>query len=86
MSFALQEAVVVLAHLLSAFRFELLPGHVVELVQRVTLRPRYGMRMIAQVDAAAGPVECGVYIAEVGCGLTGSGGLLIPRQPTALPL
>ena len=34
------------AHLLGAFRFELLPGHVVEPVQRVTLRPRYGMRMI----------------------------------------
>ena len=46
MSFALQEAGIVLAHLLSAFRFELLPGHVVEPVQRVTLRPRYGMRMI----------------------------------------
>jgi cytochrome P450 len=46
MSFALQEAVIVLAHLLTAFRFELVPGHVVEPVQRVTLRPRYGMRMI----------------------------------------
>ena len=48
MSFALQEAVIVLAHLLGAFRFELLPGHVVEPVQRVTLRPRYGMRMIVR--------------------------------------
>jgi cytochrome P450 len=48
MSFALQEAVIVLAHLLRTFRFELLPGHVVEPVQRVTLRPRYGMRMIAR--------------------------------------
>ena len=48
MSFALQEAVIVLAHLLRAFRFELLPGHVVEPVQRVTLRPRYGMRMIVR--------------------------------------
>ena len=34
-----------LAHLLGAYRLELLPGHVVEPVQRVTLRPRYGMRM-----------------------------------------
>ena len=48
MSFALQEAVIVLAHLLRAFRFELLPGHVVEPVQRVTLRSRYGMRMIVR--------------------------------------
>jgi cytochrome P450 len=48
MSFALQEAVIVLAHLLNAFRFELAPGHVVELVQRVTLRSRYGMRMIVR--------------------------------------
>jgi cytochrome P450 len=46
MSFALQEATIVLAHLLQAFRFDLLPGHVVEPVQRVTLRPRYGMKMI----------------------------------------
>jgi cytochrome P450 len=52
MSFALQEAVIVLAHLSSAFRFELLPGHVVEPVQRVTLRPRYGMRMIMRRRAA----------------------------------
>jgi cytochrome P450 len=49
MSFALQEAVIVLAHLLCAYRFELLPGHVVEPVQRITLRPRYGMRMIVRL-------------------------------------
>ena len=29
MSFAMQEAVIVLAHLLARFRFELAPGHVV---------------------------------------------------------
>jgi cytochrome P450 len=48
MSFALQEAVIVLAHLLGAFRFELAPGHVVEPMQRVTLRSRHGMRMIVR--------------------------------------
>ncbi len=48
MSFALQEAVIVLAHLLSALRFDLLPGHVVAPIQRVTLRPRFGMRMIVR--------------------------------------
>jgi cytochrome P450 len=48
MAFALQEAVILLAHLLQAFRFELLPGHVVAPAQRITLRPRYGMRMIVR--------------------------------------
>ena len=48
MSFALQEAVIVLAHVLRAFCFDLLPGHVVEMQQRITLRPRHGMRMIAR--------------------------------------
>jgi cytochrome P450 len=47
MAFAMQEAVVVLAHLLRTFRFDLLAGHVVHPQQRVTLRPRHGMRMIA---------------------------------------
>ncbi|HEY1942053.1 MAG TPA: cytochrome P450 [Roseiarcus sp.] len=48
MSFALQEAVIVLAHLISALRFDLVPGHVVAPVQRVTLRSRFGMRMIVR--------------------------------------
>ncbi len=48
MAFALQEAVILLAYLLQAFRFELLPGHVVEPAQRITLRSRYGMRMIVR--------------------------------------
>jgi cytochrome P450 len=48
MSFALQEAVIVLAHLLSALRFDLVPGHVVAPVQRVTLRSRFGMKMIVR--------------------------------------
>ena len=48
MAFAQQEALIVLAHLLRSFRFELAPGHVVALQQRVTLRPRNGMRMIVR--------------------------------------
>lgn len=48
MSFALQEALIVLAHLLSNYRFELAPGHRVEPVQRVTLRPRFGMKMFVR--------------------------------------
>ncbi|MFO1137188.1 MAG: cytochrome P450 [Rhodoblastus sp.] len=47
MGFALQEAVIVLAHLTRAFRFDLAPGHVVRPVQRITLRPQGGMPMQA---------------------------------------
>jgi cytochrome P450 len=56
MAFALQEAVIVLAHLLRMFRFDLMPGHVVRPQQRVTLRPRHGMRMIARRRARGGAV------------------------------
>ncbi|MFV0281674.1 MAG: cytochrome P450 [Rhodoblastus sp.] len=45
MGFAIQEAIIVLAHLVHAFRFDLAPGHVVRPVQRVTLRPQGGMPM-----------------------------------------
>jgi len=48
MSFAMQEALIVLAHLLKARRFDLMPGQEVEPQQRVTLRPRFGMRMLAR--------------------------------------
>lgn len=44
-TFSLQEAVVTLANLLRAFRFKLVEGHPVEPRQRVTLRPRAGMKM-----------------------------------------
>jgi cytochrome P450 len=49
MGFALQEAIIVLAHLARAFRFELPEGHVVRPVHRITLRPQGGMPMIMQV-------------------------------------
>ena len=44
--FALQEAVIILGAVLREFRLDLAPGHVVEPVQRVTLRPNGGMPMI----------------------------------------
>jgi cytochrome P450 len=47
-AFAIQEGLTVLAHYLRGLRFDLMPGHKVELQQRVTLRPRFGMRMIAR--------------------------------------
>jgi len=46
MGFALQEAIIVLAHLTRAFRFDLAPGHTVKPVQRITLRPQGGMPML----------------------------------------
>ena len=45
MSFALQEGVILLANLLRAFRFDLVEGQRVTPQQRVTLRPREGIRM-----------------------------------------
>jgi cytochrome P450 len=45
-SFALQEAALVLATIVRAFRFELEPGHPVWPILRVTLRPERGLRMI----------------------------------------
>lgn len=45
MAFAIQEGIILLAHLLRAFRFDLVDGHPVMPLQRVTLRPREGMKM-----------------------------------------
>jgi cytochrome P450 len=45
-SFALQEAALVLATIVRAFRFELEPGYPVWPVLRVTLRPQHGIRMV----------------------------------------
>lgn len=48
-SFSLQEAVIVLAHLVRATRFALAPDHPpVTPLHRVTLRPEHGLRMTAQ--------------------------------------
>ena len=46
MGFALQEAVILLASVVKAVRLDLAPGHVVEPMMRITLRPRGGMPMI----------------------------------------
>ncbi len=46
MGFAMQEAVIILAHVLKRFRLDPAPGHVVAPVQRVTLRPKGGMPLI----------------------------------------
>ena len=51
MSFALTEAVVILATLLRSVRLELRPGYVPELKQRITLRPAAGMPMRLQSRA-----------------------------------
>jgi cytochrome P450 len=48
MAFAIQEAMIVLANLLRAFRFDLVEGRTVMPQQRVTLRPRGGMKMHAK--------------------------------------
>ncbi|MBB4039320.1 cytochrome P450 [Microvirga flocculans] len=55
-SFALQEAVIVLATIARTIRLDLLEGHVVEPVQRITLRPRGGLPMHVRMraDEAAG--------------------------------
>ena len=47
-SFAMQEGLIVLAHVLKRVRLDLFPGHPVALQQRITLRPRHGMRMIVR--------------------------------------
>ena len=48
MGFALQEAIVALAHLTRAFRFELKHGHRVRPMHLISLRPQGGMPMIMQ--------------------------------------
>ena len=45
MAFAMQEAVIVLANLLRSFRLELVEGQRVTPQQRVTVRPRGGIKM-----------------------------------------
>jgi cytochrome P450 len=45
MAFAMQEGIILLAHFLRALRFELVEGQEVMPIQRVTLRPRNGMKM-----------------------------------------
>jgi cytochrome P450 len=43
--FAWMEGMLVLATIAGRWKFRLLPGHVIDLQPRITLRPKYGMRM-----------------------------------------
>ncbi|WP_174243169.1 cytochrome P450 [Beijerinckia sp. L45] len=47
-AFSIQEAVIVLATLMRRFDVRPVPGHIVEPIQRITLRPRGGMPLILQ--------------------------------------
>jgi len=49
--FAMIEAVMILATLAQRFRLRLAPGHIVEPQAVLTLRPRYGMKMIVEERA-----------------------------------
>jgi cytochrome P450 len=45
MAFAMQEAIVILSTIAQRYRLELLPDQKVEPLARITLRPRYGLKM-----------------------------------------
>jgi cytochrome P450 len=45
MGFAMQEATIILSSILRRYRLELVPGFIVEPLARITLRPRYGLKM-----------------------------------------
>jgi cytochrome P450 len=47
-SFAMMEATLLLAILHQRFKLELVPSHPIELLATVTLRPKYGIKMIAK--------------------------------------
>jgi len=47
-TFAMTEALIILAMLAQRFRLRLVPGHPVEPVGLITLRPRHGLRMILE--------------------------------------
>jgi cytochrome P450 len=53
MGFALQEATIFLATILRTYRLDMAPGHKVEPIQRITLRPKGGMPMIVRRRADA---------------------------------
>ena len=53
-SFALQEAVIVLARIMRQFELTPTPGFVVEPVQRITLRPKDGMKLILRPREGTG--------------------------------
>ena len=64
MAFAMQEGIILLANLLRAFRFDLVDGHRVMPQQRVTLRPRGGMKMHAKRRGPAEDIHSGNFLCE----------------------
>lgn len=52
-SFAMMEATLLLAMIQQKYHLELVPGHPIELFASVTLRPKYGIRVIAKRREAA---------------------------------
>jgi cytochrome P450 len=65
MAFAIQEGIILLAHLLRGFRFDLVEGHVVMPLQRVTLRPREGMKMHVKRRESAKNSTAGKFFMKV---------------------
>jgi cytochrome P450 len=59
-SFALQEAVIILAALVRSYRLDLCGHHPIMPIQRVSLRPQGGMPMIAKRRRDLTPVPQGV--------------------------
>jgi cytochrome P450 len=53
-SFAMQEAMIVLARIVQSVSFSMVPGHVVRPLQRVTLRPEGGLPMRVAARKAVG--------------------------------
>jgi cytochrome P450 len=54
-AFAMQEILVVLATILQRWRVRMAPGHPIEPVALITLRPRFGLRAIAEPRVQAAP-------------------------------
>jgi cytochrome P450 len=65
MAFAMQEGIILLANLLRAFRFDLVEGQVVMPQQRVTLRPRGGMKMHVKRRDTAQKSTAGNFFVKV---------------------
>ena len=64
MAFAMQEGIILLANLLRAFRFDLVEGQVVMPQQRVTLRPRGGMKMHVKQRGCGEEVHSRKFLCE----------------------
>ncbi len=65
MAFALQEGIILLANLLRAFRFDLVEGQSVMPRQRLTLRPRGGLKMHVKLRRTAKKSTAGNFFVKV---------------------